>query len=63
MQLCIASIHVQSKMNVPGTFGGHGMGGGDTTASLTCELFLTSKYITLSVLWQLLQICAVEFPS
>ena len=32
---CIAGVHVQSEMNALGTFGDHGMGGGDTTASLS----------------------------
>ena len=27
-------VHVHSKMDLGGKFGGHGMGGGDTTASL-----------------------------
>ena len=31
---CSVGAHVQSKMNVLGTAGGHGMGGGDTPASL-----------------------------
>ena len=30
---CIVGLHVESEMNVPGTFGSHGMGGGDTIAS------------------------------
>ena len=37
---CTDSVHVQSATNVPGTFGGHGMGGGDTTTSLTVLKFL-----------------------
>ena len=32
---CADGVHVRSKMNTKGTFGGHGMGGGDTNASLS----------------------------
>ena len=32
VELCTVSVHVQVELNILGTLGGHGMGGGDTPA-------------------------------
>ena len=41
---CTDGVHVQSEMNAEGTIGGHGMGGGNTTASLLTNRLRVSEH-------------------
>ena len=44
---CAYGVHVHYKMNAAGIIGGHGMGGGDTTASLAYTLlFKAYSHVT-----------------
>ena len=51
---------MQPETNVGGTFGGHGMGGGDTPAYYTCTFACWDELGSSSILFYHLQLTQVR---